>query len=141
MGKFREGERVFDIYCGEYGNVVGYNGNIVEVLYDNDYASDSLIDTADESELISAASEKRETMVFYKKDYAPVPGFYDLRNFDLTLREFRDAWRTQLYLRSVQDRKEDYKTHAPKAWKKALHTSAELSFMLYKRLKPGADLA
>ena len=78
--------------------------------------------------------------VLYKKDYTPVPGFYDLRNFELTLSEFRAAWRIQLYLRSVQDRKEYYKAHDMKTWRQALDTGAELSFMLIQRLKPGADL-
>jgi len=96
------------------------------------------------TENLYAESAKRRGLTdvptLYKKDYTPVPGFFDLRNFKLTLSEFRAAWRIQLYLRSVQDRKEHYKAHNPMAWEQALNIGAELSFELTRRLKPDAEL-
>ena len=76
----------------------------------------------------------------YKKDYTPVPGFLDLRNFELTLEEFRKAWNIQLFFRFVENHKEYYKEHDKTTWQKVIEASAELQQFLLSRLKPGCCL-
>ncbi len=75
-----------------------------------------------------------------KQDYAPVPGFFDLRCFELSASEFTKAWRIQRFLRSVEDRKELYKRSSPNSWNQALEISAELQMFLMSRLRPDRTL-
>ena len=76
-----------------------------------------------------------------KKDYEPISGFFDLRNFELTSVEFRQAWRIQLFLSRTGSRKEYYKKHDQRSWQQAINISAELQMFLLLRLRPGAELA
>ena len=70
-------------------------------------------------------------------DYAPVESFVDLRNFNLSKREFAQIWRIQLFFRRIQDNREYYKKHLPAQWQKAKMMSADLQMFLLERLKPG----
>ena len=54
MGKYKEGDRVFDKYCGEYGTVIGYEDHLVKIAYDQDHGCDSNVDYAGEENLIPA---------------------------------------------------------------------------------------
>ena len=58
MGKYKEGDRVFDTYCGEYGTVIGYDGCLVKIAYDQDCGCDSNIDYAGEENLIPTTEPK-----------------------------------------------------------------------------------
>jgi hypothetical protein len=78
--------------------------------------------------------------VLHRKDYAPVPGFFDLRSFELSASEFVKAWRIQLFLRSIEDRKALYKRSAPLSWSKALEIGAELQVFLMSRLRSDRTL-
>ena len=78
----------------------------------------------------------RSKPVLRVRDYVPVSGFFDLRTFELSNAEFISAWRTQILLRSVEDRKELYKRGAPRSWNQALEISAGLQAFLMSRLRP-----
>jgi len=75
-------------------------------------------------------------------NYQPIDGFFDLRNFNLTKKEFQSCWNAQRYLSRQRDffsknpkAKEDNKT----TWEKAKHLSAELQMFLFSKLKEGAS--
>ena len=74
-------------------------------------------------------------------EYQPIPGFFDLRNFKLSKREFIFAWDIQLFLRSYEDQREYHKKHNARQWEDAKHVSAELQMFLFSRLKHGCELS
>ncbi|MDR0286412.1 MAG: hypothetical protein LBI03_01695 [Clostridiales bacterium] len=55
MGKYKEGDRVFDKDCREFGTVIGYCAGLVKVAYDQDNGCDTNIDYADENDLEDAS--------------------------------------------------------------------------------------
>ena len=75
-----------------------------------------------------------------KNDYTPYPGFYDLRIFDLTAKEFFSAWRVQEFLHRAAGRKNYYKTYAPRQWEELKELGAFLQMFLLPRLKPNEEL-
>ena len=75
-----------------------------------------------------------------QEDYQPVPGFFELRNFKLSKREFMSAWRIQLFLKRYEDSKAYQKQFNSRQWEEAKVVSAELQMFLFLRLKPGCDL-
>ena len=75
-----------------------------------------------------------------KNDYTPYPGFYDLRIFDLTAKEFISSWRVQEFLHRAAGRKNYYKTHAPRQWQELKELRALLQMFLLPRLKPNEKL-
>lgn len=75
-----------------------------------------------------------------KKDYAPYPGFFDLRIFDLNQREFFAAWRVQDYLYRMAKQKAYYKQFAPHKWEEIKELSAMFQMFLIPRLKDGETL-
>jgi len=77
---------------------------------------------------------------FFKKDYIPIPGFFNLLCFDLTATEFRSAWRVQLYLKHVQNHRSYFKNMNKLGWNKAKLLSAELQSFLLPRLKQDEQL-
>ena len=75
-----------------------------------------------------------------KNDYTPYPGFYDLRIFDLTAKEFISSWRVQEFLHRAAGRKNYYKTYAPRQWEELQELGALLQMFLLPRLKPNEEL-
>lgn len=75
-----------------------------------------------------------------KKDYTTYPGFYDLRIFDLSHREFLAAWRVQEFLHRAAGRKSYYKTYAPRQWEELKELGALLQTFLLPGLKPNEEL-
>jgi len=75
-----------------------------------------------------------------QEDYQPIPGFFDLRNFTLSKRDFISAWELQLFLRRYEDQKAYHKVHNARQWEEAKVVAAKLQMFLLPRLKPGADL-
>ena len=76
-----------------------------------------------------------------KKDYTPYPGFYDLRIFVLTPKEFFAACRVQEFPHRAAGRKQYYKTYAHRQWEEIKELGALLQIFLLPRLKPNEELS
>ena len=74
------------------------------------------------------------------KEYTPIDGFFDLRNFDLTKKEFESCCNIQQKLKHTQDNAEHIKKMDKRTWEQAKHISAELQQFLIPKLKKGAEL-
>lgn len=72
-----------------------------------------------------------------KIDYSPINGFYDLRNFSLSAREFASCWRIQRFLKHYADTADYQRKHNRTQWEEAKHISADLQMFLLPRLKEG----
>lgn len=75
-----------------------------------------------------------------KKDYAPYPGFYDLRIFNLNPKEFSATWRVQEFLYRQSLKRDYYKRFAPLEWGKLKELSTQFQMILLPNLKPGEEL-
>ena len=76
------------------------------------------------------------------KNYQPYPGFLDLRDYELSKRDFIKWWRVQDMLAHMQKRAEYFKKYHPAQWQKAQEISAEynmvcMDFKVKKRLSQG----
>ena len=67
------------------------------------------------------------------KDYKPTNGFYDLRDFELTNKEFIRAWRVQDFLIEVRNRQDEYKNGGQ--WQEIQEVSAQFQMTLLGREK------
>lgn len=70
-----------------------------------------------------------------RRDYRPYPGFFDLRIFTLSNREFMAAWHIQQCLYQISSQREYYKKNHPVMWEHAKEASAQLQMFLLPRLK------
>lgn len=75
-----------------------------------------------------------------KKNYIPYPGFYDLRIFDLSSKEFFAAWRIQDYLYRASKLRGYYKQFAPHQWEQIKELAALFQMFLLPRLKEKEEL-
>ena len=73
-----------------------------------------------------------QCLVIRFPDYKPYPGFYDLREYNLTVKMFKKLWRTQDMLYHMSARKDYYKKWHPAQWEKAKEVSACYQQMLFK---------
>ena len=65
------------------------------------------------------------------KNYKPYIGFYDLREFNLSKKDFLKFWNIQDYLNHVNERKEYFKTMDKITWRKAQELSANYQQCLF----------
>lgn len=65
-------------------------------------------------------------------DYIPFPGFYDLREFNLSFTMFKKLWKIQDFLNHVAIHKEYYKKHNRTQWEKAKELSADYQRALFR---------
>jgi len=75
--------------------------------------------------------------------YFPIDGFFDLRKFDLTNKEFGICYRAQKLLnryKEEQNKNPNFKINNKTSWSKALALSVELQSFLISRLKKGEEL-
>ena len=73
------------------------------------------------------------------KDYTPIDGFVDLRNFKLSAREFKQIWRIQQFFRRMQNSREYHKKYNLRQWQEVIVCSAEVQMFLMERIKPGHE--
>jgi len=64
-------------------------------------------------------------------DYKPYPGFYDLRDFKLTITVFRKLWNIQRYLHYVETNKQYFKKYEPVQWEDVKELSANYQQILF----------
>lgn len=77
------------------------------------------------------------------EDYTPINGFFDLRNFDLTKKEFESCYNIQTSLKAYADKQNEdknFKINNKFAWEEAKQLSTELQEFLLPKLKEGANL-
>lgn len=79
-------------------------------------------------------------MKLKKKYYTPYPGFYDLRIFTLTEKQFLAAWRIQDYLYWVAKQRDYYKQNNPAMWEQLKELAAQLQMFLLPLLKQNESL-
>ena len=73
-------------------------------------------------------------------EYKPYNGFYDLRDFKLPKRLFRQLWIVQGALYNMAERQAYFKKWHPGQWQKAKEVSAEYQSLLFQHsLKFGED--
>jgi len=58
------------------------------------------------------------------KEYKPYKGFYDLRDFDIPVKEFKKLWDVQDILSHMTERREYFKKFLPFQWERAKEVSA-----------------
>lgn len=78
-----------------------------------------------------------------ENEYTPIEGFLDLRNFDITDKEFKQCHKIQLILKKYADKQKEnsnFKINNKFNWEKAKNISAELQCFLLPRLRKGAEL-
>ena len=59
------------------------------------------------------------------ENYEPYPGFFDLRDYELSKRDFIRWWKVQDMLAHMQKRGEYFRKYHPAQWQKAQEISAE----------------
>ena len=66
------------------------------------------------------------------KDYTPIDGFFDLREFDIPAREFMKLWRTQIFLSSCEkNRREGRYKDMPNELNEVKELSAQYQQVLF----------
>lgn len=74
------------------------------------------------------------------KNYTPYPGFYDLRIFALTPKQFSAAWQLQEYLYQMSKQKAYYERYDPYRWEQVKELAAEFQMFLLPLLKKSEKL-
>lgn len=79
------------------------------------------------------------------EDYKPIPGFYDLRDFDIPEKDFKELWKLQLYLDDYQRNRDKHSFAFPNLWDLLKQTAGDyqaklLSFPLKSNTKNNEDL-
>ncbi len=64
-------------------------------------------------------------------EYQPIQGFYDLREYDLSAKDFEKLWKIQRALKFIEDRKAYYMKFDLNTWQKAQIASAEYQQILF----------